>query len=155
MTDSKTQAGGVEIPKNMSNDELKTAIDYAFQKLYTTGSSYPHYAPMLEHYKALLKEQEHRAQAALIAADAQDAELAKAKAALQFIYEECRAPVRDYLNAIERQLLRCNDGTYPSHYRPLFEKEATRYSNLLDQIDAAIDEAIKGAARGEGGDAKV
>jgi len=45
----------------LSNDELKAAIEYAWLRLNTTGSIYPHHAPMLEHYKALLKEQERRA----------------------------------------------------------------------------------------------
>lgn len=45
----------------MSNDELRDAIQAAWELVYKTGSTYEHYRPTQDHYKALLKEQERRA----------------------------------------------------------------------------------------------
>lgn len=52
---------GVVVPREMSNDELAKAIEAAFTKCSSFGSAYPYYQATLDHYKALLKEQERRA----------------------------------------------------------------------------------------------
>ena len=72
-----------------------------------------------------------------------DTELVKAKAALRYMNGMCRPAVKSYLDRAERQLLRCNQGNYPEHYKPLLEQEVTRYRVLLDDIDAALDAASK------------
>ncbi len=45
----------------MTNDELAIAIATHLKTLISIGTSWPHHNPTLDHYKALLKEQERRA----------------------------------------------------------------------------------------------
>ena len=47
--------------KTLDNKELSMAIDYAFCRVRSTSYSEPAHQPMLDHYRALLREQDKRA----------------------------------------------------------------------------------------------